>query len=172
MTSDAVENIILAVDEACTNIIRHAYKSVPDGELIIKTKSTLSRFVVSITDYGNSFEPEMIPEPDLQKYYRQRRVGGLGMYLMKTLMDDVKYVSIPGKYNEVLLSKNIKSSAKQCRITNNLKVKRNLTALVEFSRVINSSLDLNFILNNVLLTCLGKFLSYKRNYCIKHKWKT
>jgi len=41
----------------------------------------------------------------------------------------------------------------------NLKVKRNLTALVEFSRIINSSLDLNFILNNVLLTCLGKFLA-------------
>jgi serine/threonine-protein kinase RsbW len=108
MKPDAVENIILAVDEACTNIIKHAYKSIPDGELIIKTKSTLSRFVVSITDFGKSFEPEMIPEPDLQKYYRQRRVGGLGMYLMKTLMDDVKYVSIPGKYNEVLLSKNLK----------------------------------------------------------------
>lgn len=43
----------------------------------------------------------------------------------------------------------------------NLKAKRNLTALVEFSRVINSSLDLNFILNNVLLTCLGKFLVTK-----------
>ncbi len=42
-----------------------------------------------------------------------------------------------------------------------LKVKRNLTSLVEFSRVINSSLDLNFILNNVLLTCLGKFLATK-----------
>ncbi|HEX9250850.1 MAG TPA: ATP-binding protein [Ignavibacteriaceae bacterium] len=108
VATDTVENIILAVDEACTNIIRHAYKSFPDGELIIKTKSTLSRFIVSITDYGKSFAPEMIPEPDLQKYYRQRRVGGLGMYLMKTLMDDVKYVSVPGKYNEVLLSKNIK----------------------------------------------------------------
>ncbi|MFO7447138.1 MAG: GAF domain-containing SpoIIE family protein phosphatase [Ignavibacteriaceae bacterium] len=42
-----------------------------------------------------------------------------------------------------------------------LKVKRNLTALVEFSRIINSSLDLNFILNNVLLTCMGKFLATK-----------
>ena len=106
--SDAIENIILAVDEACTNIIKHAYKSFPDGELIIKTKSTLSRFVVIIKDFGKTFEPGMIPEPDLQKYYRQRRVGGLGMYLMKNLMDDVKYVSIPGKYNEVLLSKNLK----------------------------------------------------------------
>ena len=110
VAADAVENIILAVDEACTNIIKHAYKSFPDGELIIKTKSTLSRFIISITDYGKSFEPEMIPEPDLQKYYRQRRVGGLGMYLMKTLMDDVKYVSIPGKYNEVMLSKNLNVS--------------------------------------------------------------
>jgi sigma-B regulation protein RsbU (phosphoserine phosphatase) len=42
-----------------------------------------------------------------------------------------------------------------------LKIKRNLTALVEFSRIINSSLDLNFILNNVLLTCMGKFLATK-----------
>ncbi len=112
---DVVENIILAVDEACTNIIKHAYQSFPDGELIIKTKSTLSRFVVSITDYGKSFEPKMIPEPDLQKYYRQKRVGGLGMYLMKTLMDDVKYVSVPGKYNEVLLSKNIKMAQSNVR---------------------------------------------------------
>jgi len=45
--------------------------------------------------------------------------------------------------------------------TKNLKLKRNLTALVEFSRIINSSIDLQFILNNVLLTCLGKFLSTK-----------
>ena len=41
----------------------------------------------------------------------------------------------------------------------NIKVKRNLTALVEFSRIINSNLDLNFILNNLLLTCMGKFLA-------------
>ncbi len=43
----------------------------------------------------------------------------------------------------------------------NIKVKRNLTALVEFSRIINSSMDLEFILNNVLLTCMGKFLATK-----------
>ncbi len=105
---DVAENIILAVDEACTNIIKHAYKYSPDGEIIVKVKPSLSKFVVSIIDNGLSFEPDSIPEPDLQKYYRQRRVGGLGIYLMKTLMDEVKYVSKPGKYNEVLLSKNLK----------------------------------------------------------------
>lgn len=113
--ADFVENIILAVDEACTNIIKHAYKSSPEGEMIIKTKSTLSRFEIRITDFGNTFEPDAIPEPDLQKYYRQKRVGGLGMYLMRTLMDDIKYVSIPGKYNEVLLSKNIKMAQSNAR---------------------------------------------------------
>jgi len=43
----------------------------------------------------------------------------------------------------------------------NLKLRRNLTALIEFSRIINSSLDLDFILNNILLTCMGKFLATK-----------
>ncbi len=52
-----------------------------------------------------------------------------------------------------------------------LKVKRNLTALVEFSRIINSSLDLNFILNNVLLTCLGKFLATRGLIALKHNGK-
>jgi sigma-B regulation protein RsbU (phosphoserine phosphatase) len=45
--------------------------------------------------------------------------------------------------------------------TGSRKLKRNITALVDFSRIINSSIDLQFILNNVLLTCLGKFLSTK-----------
>jgi sigma-B regulation protein RsbU (phosphoserine phosphatase) len=43
----------------------------------------------------------------------------------------------------------------------NIKVRRNLTALVEFSRIINSSTDLDFIINNILLTCMGKFLATK-----------
>lgn len=49
------------------------------------------------------------------------------------------------------------------------KVKRNLTALVEFSRMINSSLDLNFILNNILFTCMGKFLAVKGLVALKNE---
>jgi serine/threonine-protein kinase RsbW len=104
-----VENIILAVDEACTNIIKHAYNLSPEGEIIIKIDYDEEKFMVTIIDYGKSFEPDRVPLPDLQKYYREHRVGGLGMYLMKSLMDDVEYISVPGKYNQVLLSKNIRS---------------------------------------------------------------
>jgi len=104
-----VENIILAVDEACTNIIKHAYNLSPEGEIIIKIEYDEEKFMVTIIDYGKSFEPDRVPLPDLQKYYREHRVGGLGMYLMKSLMDDVEYISVPGEYNQVLLSKNIRS---------------------------------------------------------------
>ena len=107
ISTEIIDNIILAVDEACTNIIKHAYKSYPEGEIIVKLQYSDKKFTVLIIDYGVPFKPETIPDPDLQKYYRQHRVGGLGMYLMKSLMDEVKYVSIPGKYNQVLLSKNI-----------------------------------------------------------------
>ena len=105
----AVEKIMLAVDEACTNIIKHAYKSSPEGEIILNVEYDDEKFTITIIDYGKSFNPESIPQPDLQKYYREHKVGGLGIYLMKSLMDDVKYTSIPGKYNQVLLSKNISS---------------------------------------------------------------
>lgn len=104
---ETVENIMLAVDEACSNIIKHAYKLDPEGEIKIGLEFLDDKFTVTIQDRGISFEPDMIPEPDLQKYYRQRRVGGLGMYLMKSLMDEVKYITVPGKYNKVLLTKNI-----------------------------------------------------------------
>ena len=105
--AEVIENIILAVDEACTNIIKHAYKSFPEGEITIKIKYTDKKFTIVIIDHGAPFKPETIPDPDLQKYYLQHRIGGLGMYLMKSLMDEVKYISVPGKYNQVLLSKNL-----------------------------------------------------------------
>ena len=107
---ESIDNMILAVDEACTNIIKHAYKSYPEGEIIIKVKYEAKKLVITIIDYGKSFAPESIPEPDIQEYYRQHKVGGLGIYLMRTLMDEVEYISIPGKYNQVLLSKSLTST--------------------------------------------------------------
>ena len=65
---DMIENIMLAVDEACTNIIRHAYSSTPDGEIKIKLNYNLEKFTILIIDYGNSFDHEIVPDPDLRKY--------------------------------------------------------------------------------------------------------
>jgi serine/threonine-protein kinase RsbW len=109
-SKDEIDNMILAVDEACTNVIKHAYKYSPDGDILIEIKYDRTAFTITIEDNGMSFDPDVVPSPDLQKYYREHRVGGLGMYLMKTLMDEVKYKSVPGKYNRVSLIKKIKAA--------------------------------------------------------------
>ena len=111
-SKDAIDNIILAVDEACTNIIKHAYKYFPDGKIILNLKTNKKTFTIEIIDYGKSFEPGLVTNPDLLKYFNEKRVGGLGMYLMKALMDDIKYTSVPGKFNRVSLTKNINSNGR------------------------------------------------------------
>jgi len=60
-----------------------------------------------IIDFGVSFEPSKLKDMDLELYHKQRRVGGLGVYLMKTLMDEVKYTSVKNKFNQVLLTKKL-----------------------------------------------------------------
>lgn len=104
-TDDAIGKIILAVDEACTNIIKHAYKFEAEGNISISTKFNGSKFVISIIDSGVNFNPKVVPDPDIKKYHQQRKVGGLGMFLMKKLMDEVEYNHLSGNRNQVVLIK-------------------------------------------------------------------
>ena len=104
-SEDVTGKIVLAVDEACTNIIKHAYKYSPQGNIIISVKFADSKFEISITDEGIHFNPESVPEPDIKEYYKQKKIGGLGMYLIKRLMDEVKYSTLTGNKNQVVLIK-------------------------------------------------------------------
>jgi len=104
-TEDTLGKIVLAVDEACTNIIKHAYKYSPNGVIIISIKFDKDRFSISIVDEGIHFNPNSVPEPNIVEYYKQKKVGGLGIFLMKKLMDEVKYSTISGNKNEVILVK-------------------------------------------------------------------
>jgi serine/threonine-protein kinase RsbW len=104
-SEDVIGKIILAVDEACTNIIKHAYKFAENGNINISVKFADSKFEISITDEGIHFNPDSIPEPDIKEYYKQKKVGGLGVYLIRKLMDDVKYSTLTGNKNQVTLVK-------------------------------------------------------------------
>ncbi len=108
--SDIVQKISLSVDEACTNVIKHAYKYSPEREIKVNTKFEGTKFTITITDSGTKFDPNIVPEPDLKEYHQQRRVGGLGMFLMKKLMDEVKYHTISGDQNQVILVKYLAQS--------------------------------------------------------------
>jgi serine/threonine-protein kinase RsbW len=102
-----VSKIALAVDEACTNIIKHAYKFDPGKSITITIRSRNGALEIVIQDFGKAFDPRKIITPDMKEYLAHFRRGGLGVYLMKSLMDKVEYAIVPGKKNEVRLIKNL-----------------------------------------------------------------
>lgn len=105
--NDTVAKIVLAVDEACTNIIKHAYKYSVEGEIVINASFENEKFTITLTDSGVHFDARKVPEPDLEKYAKERKVGGLGMFLMKKLMDEVTYHNLDGDSNQVIMVKYI-----------------------------------------------------------------
>lgn len=101
-----VDNLVLAVDEACTNIMKHAYHLKNDKDIILKVDVHEQKVVVTITDFGDGFDPETVPDPDMPTYMKQKRVGGLGLHLIRALMDKVEYQTFPNNYNRLVLQKN------------------------------------------------------------------
>ena len=104
---DDVHNIALAVDEACTNIIKHAYGFVADQHIEIEIRVRETAFEVVISDCGVSFTPESIGIPDMKEYLSHFRRGGLGMHLMRSLMDTIEYRRTGENKNEVRMVKNL-----------------------------------------------------------------
>ena len=104
---EAINKIALAVDEACTNVIKHSYKFATDKDIDISVAAKGSSFEIVIRDQGKAFDPEAVKKPDMKEYLSQYRRGGLGMYLMRSLMDNVEYHALPGSKNEVRMSKTL-----------------------------------------------------------------
>jgi serine/threonine-protein kinase RsbW len=94
---DEIANIALAVDEACTNIIKHAYNFASDKEINVVVKMNTPEFEILIADRGKHFEPDKVPHPEMKEYLSKYRRGGLGMFLMRKLMDKVEYRIQPSR---------------------------------------------------------------------------
>lgn len=101
---ESIGKIALAVDEACTNIIKHAYHFATDKPISIRVNQNNGTFEVIIRDEGHPFNPDDIHLPDMKEYLKSYKRGGLGVYLMKSLMDKVEYKPSPNG-NEVRLVK-------------------------------------------------------------------
>lgn len=97
-----VYNIQLATDEAASNIIEHAYEGVGDGLLEISCGVNGSAITIILVDHGESFDPSEVPVPDLKADLSERKIGGLGIFLMRKLMDDVRYEAEPRKNRNIL----------------------------------------------------------------------
>jgi serine/threonine-protein kinase RsbW len=91
-----VFEVQMAVDEACTNIIKYGYAR-EKGTIEISCLRWDEDVVVVIKDTGTPFDPTSVQPPDLDAGLEERKIGGLGVYFMKTLMDEVKYEYKDGK---------------------------------------------------------------------------
>jgi anti-sigma regulatory factor (Ser/Thr protein kinase) len=80
-----------SVDEACSNIIEHAYGEENIGNIEITIIDSEKKFSVILKDHGDPFNPDSIPTPNLSSNINEREEHGLGLYMMKQWMDDVKF---------------------------------------------------------------------------------
>jgi serine phosphatase RsbU (regulator of sigma subunit)/anti-sigma regulatory factor (Ser/Thr protein kinase)/transposase-like protein len=103
LSDKAINSVLLAIEEACTNVVRHAYLYGP-GSIRIKIKLYADRVVFSIFDRGRKFDFDHSEVPDLDRYVRTGRKGGLGLYLIRKMMDSVDYFSRDGE-NELRMEK-------------------------------------------------------------------
>lgn len=93
--------IQLAVDEACSNIIEHAYRSIR-GVCEIECTCAVDdeALYVELHDHGEPFNPAEIPEPDITAELALRSKGGLGLYFIRRLMDEVSFRFVPEAEHE------------------------------------------------------------------------
>jgi serine/threonine-protein kinase RsbW len=95
----------LAVDEACSNIIEHAYDGIPDGEIEISYQVGAGQITVVIHDHGKEFDISKVRKPNLSRDLGEREIGGLGVYLIHKLMDEVHFESSSKHGNTLTLIK-------------------------------------------------------------------
>lgn len=99
-----VGELKIAVDEACTNVIEHAYKGDDTNNIDVDVIIRPDRFTVRIRDRGESFSEIDYQEPDIFDFARRGKTGGFGVQIMRRLMDHVEYRK-KGRSNECCLTK-------------------------------------------------------------------
>jgi serine/threonine-protein kinase RsbW len=104
MGDDEILDVQLAVEEAVTNSILHGYEGAP-GTIAIRIDASPQHVAVEITDDAPAFDPLSMPDPDIGADLEDRKIGGLGIFLIRQVMDEVTYRYEDNK-NILLMVKN------------------------------------------------------------------
>lgn len=99
-----------AVDEACSNIIEHAYGGEGIGDIQCTCYSDTRGLTIILEDYGQPFDPSEIPEPDLKAPLKYRKPHGLGYYMMRQWMDEVKFEFCENRNRLIMVKRKDKTS--------------------------------------------------------------
>ena len=91
LNDDGVYAVQLAVDEACSNIIEHAYCNEKEGKIICECNVVADGLEVVLKDNGKPFDPDMVPAPQIGVPLKELKLRGAGLYLIRKIMDDVVF---------------------------------------------------------------------------------
>ena len=105
-----VANIELAVDEACANVIEHAYGNDVSHEVVVRAIFDDAELSINVEDSGRGFNPDTVVQEELDDLIAKHKSGGLGMRLIRQLMDEVHYEIVPGRKNELQMKKRLRKS--------------------------------------------------------------
>jgi serine/threonine-protein kinase RsbW len=90
LSEPVIYDLRLAVDEACSNVVRHAYRG-QGGRIQVTIEPVECGVQVLVRDWGQPFDPAAVPAPDVTARLEQRSLGGLGLFLIRQMMDEVEF---------------------------------------------------------------------------------
>ena len=102
--------IQLAAEEAITNVVTHGYDKEP-GDVSVRCTISDEQVMITITDTGPAFDPTMIPPADVMADLDHRNIGGLGVHLIRSVMDQVTYTRNEDM-NQLVLIKEISADSR------------------------------------------------------------
>ena len=106
LTPDLIFNLNLALEEAVTNVILYAYPKEEQKDIFISANMSDNILIFVLTDSGKEFDPTQVPDADITLSAEEREIGGLGIFLIRQIMDTVEYQRIDGK-NVLSMSKQL-----------------------------------------------------------------
>lgn len=105
-----IHSMVLAVDEVCANIIIHSNNCSPEQSIEVTLLIKKDRVEYEVIDNGLGFDIRKYPEPDLKEIIKTKRKGGVGLMLVKRIMDEIDFYTHQGK-SVVKLTKYLESSS-------------------------------------------------------------
>ena len=106
LTPDVIFNLNLVIEEAVVNVINYAYPKEEHQSIYLSANLHEDSIVFVLTDTGKEFDPTQAPEADITLSAEERPIGGLGIFLIRQIMNEVKYQRIDGK-NVLTLEKKL-----------------------------------------------------------------
>ena len=97
LAPDVVFNLNLVLEEAVVNIINYAYPKEEHQSIYLSATQHEDSIILVLTDTGVEFDPTMAPEADITLSAEERPIGGLGIFLIRQIMNEVRYDRIDGK---------------------------------------------------------------------------